>query len=684
MKNLSFVLVLALFSALVLDAQETHNHEKTTRNATATPTVEFNDAARISLFGNYDISVSSASFQGIPGVSSCCPEYTSTTGSGLVLGVGYIKPLNTDLTLNLRMHYQSFKTPFTSNETLPIVDLEGGPSQASIEHQLTGTFQQINLEPLMAYRLANNLQALGGVTLGAVFAADFSQKEVLVTPVDGAFANNSRERNVQSGQIPDNSVIAAGISVGLTYNLALNSDRTLFLSPEALFTFSLFPHASNMSWTTHHLRAGLGISYAPPPVDDSLTDSELYEFAKSITPPTSVSPDVPFVSSISHNGFTETGVPTDGSSITLEEFLSTRIRPLLPYVFFKPGSAELPETYRTLSSDQVERFSMKNFYNLDAMITYSHVLNIIGKRMNENPTSAVTLTGCADPLENNASLAAERAQAVADYLTDVWDIAPTRINVITRGLPEKPSRSTDADGLEENARVEISSASPELLAFVESSDTMVVTQPSAIRFEPGIKPNMPIANYTLFIANGQQLLKTFSGPDPLPTAIDWRISESVPWIPKTATQVSYLIAVRDSGGAVIPSATKTIPIRRITSQDKQRSGSPNIKIDRYSLILFGFDQDAVTPDHQEIISLIKQRIQPNSTVKVVGYTDRTGDAAYNKGLSERRARSVATALGVPENNASGRGEVLPLYNNNTPEGRFYSRTVEVLVETPQN
>ncbi len=665
------LLVLTLVGALRVSAQE--------------PNASTHSAApsRFGLFGNADFALSLGDFSGIPGISSCCPEYTSTSDLGFLAGVAYIGSIDDVLSFNLRLHYWSYSTPFKTTETEPIVDGNGNPATATIEHNLTGTFQQISVEPLLGYRLGGGLVGLGGLTIGTPFSATVSQKEVLVDPVDATFAGNSRERNVvNDASIPNASAIALGITLGLSYDLPLDADKTLFISPEVLFTYNVLPHSSDVSWNTHHIRAGLVLSFVPPAVDDSLTDVELFEFTKTVTPPTSISPGVPFVSSVTHSGLTETGNPADGSKIRIEEFASTRIRPLLPYIFFKPGTAELDPRYRRLREEQVESFAMANFYNLDAIVTYNHVLNIIGRRMTDDPSATITLTGCADPAEGTPDVAAKRAAVVKDYLTGTWGINEARITVTTRGLPERASRSSEPDGLAENARVEIASNAA-ILTPVESTDTMLVTTPSGLRFKPEIDPRVNIAGYTLFVAHDGNLLKTFAGGNPLPPGVDWRISESVPWIPKDAKEISYLVAVRDSSGVVVPSPTKTVPLERITSADKVRSGGQDIRVDRYSLILFGFDQDELSPDHKAQIAVIKDRIQPNSTVKVIGYTDRSGDAAYNQSLSERRARAVARALGLPESAASGRGETLPLYDNNTPEGRFYSRTVEVLVETPR-
>lgn len=69
---------------------------------------------------------------------------------------------------------------------------------------------------------------------------------------------------------------------------------------------------------------------------------------------------------------------------------------------------------------------------------------------------------------------------------------------------------------------------------------------------------------------------------------------------------------------------------------------------------------------------------------VVGHTDSTGLAAYNQGLSERRAESVKSYLvgqGLPAAaiQTSGQGETAAVADNATPVGRAQNRRVEVEV-----
>ncbi|HEY2404328.1 MAG TPA: OmpA family protein [Steroidobacteraceae bacterium] len=74
---------------------------------------------------------------------------------------------------------------------------------------------------------------------------------------------------------------------------------------------------------------------------------------------------------------------------------------------------------------------------------------------------------------------------------------------------------------------------------------------------------------------------------------------------------------------------------------------------------------------------------PNTKVLIEGHTDSVGSDDYNIGLSERRARAVATELesrGIPDSQIQtlGRGKDMPVASNGTPEGRQQNRRVEIV------
>jgi len=72
------------------------------------------------------------------------------------------------------------------------------------------------------------------------------------------------------------------------------------------------------------------------------------------------------------------------------------------------------------------------------------------------------------------------------------------------------------------------------------------------------------------------------------------------------------------------------------------------------------------------------------SLTVIGFTDSTGDADYNIGLSKRRAEAVSkylVTLGVPAEKMRtlGRGENDPIASNDTDIGRAQNRRVEAIV-----
>ena len=80
---------------------------------------------------------------------------------------------------------------------------------------------------------------------------------------------------------------------------------------------------------------------------------------------------------------------------------------------------------------------------------------------------------------------------------------------------------------------------------------------------------------------------------------------------------------------------------------------------------------------------------PDTTIKVVGYTDSTGSESYNQQLSEQRANAVKNALVVKNVQAArisalGMGESNPIADNTTEGGRQLNRRVAIIIEpTPQ-
>jgi OOP family OmpA-OmpF porin len=100
---------------------------------------------------------------------------------------------------------------------------------------------------------------------------------------------------------------------------------------------------------------------------------------------------------------------------------------------------------------------------------------------------------------------------------------------------------------------------------------------------------------------------------------------------------------------------------------------------------FAFDSSKIEPQYYAELNDVAARLKevgPGVRVRIDGHTDNVGTAAYNLGLSKRRANSVKEFLvnaGVPASQleTEGFGLANPAYSNDTAEGRANNRRVEL-------
>ncbi len=89
------------------------------------------------------------------------------------------------------------------------------------------------------------------------------------------------------------------------------------------------------------------------------------------------------------------------------------------------------------------------------------------------------------------------------------------------------------------------------------------------------------------------------------------------------------------------------------------------------------------------VAAATMRDNPDVQTVVEGHTDSTGEANYNQWLSDRRAGAVRKLLvdkyGVNPSQitAVGRGEEMPVADNNSAEGRAKNRRVELVMDAPR-
>ncbi len=111
-----------------------------------------------------------------------------------------------------------------------------------------------------------------------------------------------------------------------------------------------------------------------------------------------------------------------------------------------------------------------------------------------------------------------------------------------------------------------------------------------------------------------------------------------------------------------------------------------IKITFDSGILFDFDSNNLRPASQENLQELAETLKEydDTQVLIEGHTDSIGDEEYNMELSVERAESVSTylkSLDIKRKRliTKGYGELQPVADNDSEEGRQKNRRVEIAI-----
>jgi len=383
------------------------------------------------------------------------------------------------------------------------------------------------------------------------------------------------------------------------------------------------------------------------------------------------------------------------AEITIEEISTIDSAPLLNYLFFETGRAELSERYVQLKTQaDTETFSETALTSV--MEKHRHLLNIIGRRMREYPDATITVVGCNSNTGEEygrQDLSRSRAESVKAYLRYVWGIAPERMTTEARNLPEAPSTNRIPAGQAENQRVEIHSDHVAMMDTVKSEYVEKVTNVQQIGIAPKITAEAGIRDWKMTLKCGDAIIGAFKGTGEMAPTYVLPLEKSHLDKMVTAGSITASLQVTDneSKPLVLDNAAE-LPVKFIRRQEQMAQKQGYKVREKYALILFDYDSAAIKARNKMIVDRIITRMQavPQASVDIVGHTDNIGKDEYNLKLSERRAEAVQAqfaqipdALMAANMAVSGDGPNNPLYDNEIPEGRALNRTVTIALEYEQ-
>jgi hypothetical protein len=460
------------------------------------------------------------------------------------------------------------------------------------------------------------------------------------------------------------------MQIGAGYEIALSSEgnkNQFILSPFVAFHpyFGQNPRSSE-TWNITTVRAGIALKFGRGKKIEAVVIDGESEFS---------------INSPSNNP---------------ENRRVSEIFPIRNYVFFDTGSNKIPSRYELLRKEQVKDFK-EDQLNVSApenlsgrskrqMIVYYNVLNILGDRIQKNPSTNITLVGSSD---KGAEDGLAMATSIKVYLVDVFGISPDRIAIEGRVKPINPSEkeggTRDLVLLREgDRRVAVESNSPILLMEFQSGPDAPLKP-----VEINALKEAPLESYVTF--NNVGAKEAFSSWS---MEIEDENGKVQNFGPYTEDSVSIpgksILGSRPEGDYKV----KMIGITKSGNlSEKEASTHLTLwvpaKVEegiRYSIIYEFNESKAISIYEKYLTEIVTPKIPNGATVMIKGHTDVIGNETYNQALSLARANDVKIII---QNSLtkSGRTDVNFIVNgygenqnsapfeNKFPEERFYNRTV---------
>ena len=617
------------------------------------------------------------------------PLFTEGSGTGLTGGLLVEFPLTGVFGFGGRLSMQQRGGEMTAQyeNRVDVTTLGGTVRSATVEATVPSNLTYLAATPhIKVMPESLPLYLFAGPSILVPITTTYGYTEEIISEEGLIFpgVNGPQRTRIAEGAIPEpivklGATVGIGVEIGLTESLALLLDAQYGPMIGNLSTGI----GSDRDWRADIISFTLGIKTGfgrrnvkplpPPPPPDTTTVVEVDTV------------DAIKAKAVTHEGLRDTLVARS------QRVQQTEIHALLPYIFFDRDSATIPQRYARIDRRNVRKWQEERIKRGSTMDVYYQLLNIIGYRLRTNRRATISITGCVGQFETqDSTLARRRAENVRDYLRDVWRIRENRMTIKTRGLPQNPSLS-EVDTLEgdvENRRVEIYSDVLSLLRPVKLPDTLLLKPAGIIRLlPPPTDPTDTLAQLEAWQVNvtvGDSLIeRVATGFGPPPEKIDLELKNRPDFNRRGPIEITSELIILDSlytRKAALPST----PVWFVEEGgfEVERNIEDGMYVDRYNLLLHSFDSAGIFDFTQQASTIMRERITPESQVTITGYTDRIGLPYYNKRLAKRRAELAAQIIDLENANIVGVGERDSIYDNETPEGRYYSRTVAVEIKTP--
>lgn len=499
---------------------------------------------------------------------------------------------------------------------------------------------------------------------------NYNTNEELLSPKIFTFPDLTQNHIIDNGVLDQLSTSFSAIG-GVQFEHQLNNK--LFLAFEFYYQHSLNSRANNFKWETTQYGLNLIVSYGfnnlfdikeikqeiPLPLDEPKEANEIIAEEKIVETK-------------------EAKLIIKPEPIEILETTVTEAYPILPYIFFGEKSSEIDKKYLVNKENSIEESKLPN----NSIEIYYRLLDIIGQRLKNNKIAKITVVGYSDGLELPAKserekLAFSRAEAVASYLMKNWQVNKDQIKIQASDIPILATSNIYSEGPSENRRVEIKTTDKQLLRpilLTKFKEYKVLSDEIVLSLNSN---NIGFAEINQLELIDKEI-KSFE-----------KINDSTIKVKLNSGNKNLITKLIET--------SQTIPLNvRYNNNRTEIVNVPHVirnntfEYQRLNLIVFDFDKYEISETNLMILNdFVAKSIQDNSEVRVIGSTDILGSKEYNLQLSKLRAEETKRTLqktrpGINFVEVKGIGDSNLKYDNSTPEGRFYSRTVLIEVKTPIN
>lgn len=668
------------------------------------------------VFGGVNYNFISSSFSELPGFTKPPATFSANNELGIHFGAYFQLPITEKIYLLPRFSY--FQSPSSLEAFEPTTFIVNGvPIPGVFRHTISAQLSTISFEGLLGYRMYSNLDIFGGASIGYYIGRNFNQQEEIFSPDSVRFLPGITTRNPRSGEIPSMN-LQSFVIVGMRNTFIKN----LFeIVPEITYHFPLQAITSTVDWNLSSIRLGVSIGKILP--KDTIVERTLIKvydtlyvrdtIVKTINELPS-SQTVVFdrirnqtITLSSYNESTNTErytvtvnlqyiryfyklqkksekvlveqpdfiISRDSQGNEVVQTAVTYLRkiqkvsiPVLPYIFFDKASSIIPARYKRSSSVNSSVNSLESYYT---------ILSVVAQRLRSNQNAQLTVTGYVsqeNPEEQSPTLSLARAESIKSALVQLG-VTASQIEVKNGLLPPKYSRNDGEFGNAENRRVELSSNDNSVLSPIVIETELDNTTETPLYLLPNTKNALIESQYfeityegstkkypleSLENINNRKVQSVLKFPFNLISPSNFKTNNII----QKNLDVTLVSLYKDS----IQKTTKSI-----TVMIKDTSLVENEEL---SVLLFDYDSAEITEQMRQQLQSYTSRDNSNKTLKFIGTTDVIGSPQYNKELSLKRANSISSLF-------SGKKEIIGFgpdnttFNNNLPEGRFYSRTVKI-------